>query len=146
MDWHMDRFADDEYYRRCSVIKDRGLPATLRFSQGNFMCVYLEPLPGWTALANDASIAEMRAGGWDYHISVSSRWAMSRRDMKVWEELRAEWDGREVLLEISHITSGATAVLSSSGLGGDRRIWTLFLKGPMGYKYRRNGHGLHVSM
>ena len=147
MEWYLQRFNDDEFERRRQHILTHGLPVRLRFPEhGNFACIYTDPMPSFVHLSNDAALAKARSEGWDYHVTIGKFSHMDAVDLMLWEALKSDYNGVEVVLEVQRITSGATAELRWTGLGADHRLWTLFLKGPAGYKYHINGHGLHVSM
>ena len=88
IEWYMQRFNDAEYYVRCEYIIANGLPVILNFTTGDFAAINLTPCDGFVDLANPNAIQLEMEKGWQYHISVTRRSAMSAGDAALWDELR----------------------------------------------------------
>ena len=137
----MDRPAD--FDARAAAILSSGLPCLIRCCQdGGFTRLELEPLPGWTHLANDDVVNKHMADDDPYHISLST-WPV---DGDVWARVVKRWHGVEVTIDIHRITTNGGAELAWTGVGADADLWHLYLAGSYAYKWWDNQYGLHISM
>ena len=132
-----------DFAERAAAIVADGLPCQIACrSDGGFTRLDLIPLPGWTHLADDATVAEHLAMGSHYHISLST-WPS---DEGAWCRICERWDGIVTTIRINRITSNGGAELAWTGLGSDPDLWTLYMEGSYKYKWHDNQYGLHISM
>ena len=142
-EWATSRPSKVDYDMRVANIIANGLPARLLAKwDGRFMCIECEPLDGWIWLATGESIAREMQGGWRPHISLS-KWT---GDTETFQRVVERYHEREVVLKISSVSSGATAMLAWEGVGADPDLWALYTGGEFAYKWHVNHFGLHVSL
>ena len=142
-EWVESRPSRPESEARVAHIVEHGLPARLRVKwESHFMRIECEPLEGWTWLATAESVAREMDGGWQPHISLS-KWT---GDAAAYQRVVERYHEREVVLKISSVSSGATAMLAWEGVGADPDLWALYTGGEFAYKWHVNHFGLHVSL
>jgi hypothetical protein len=142
-EWVQTRPTKEDYDARVAHVVGHGLPAKLKIAWDNsFLRIELEPLPGWTWLATDAAVASELANGRRPHISLS-KWTA---DGATYDRIVERYHNRDIVVNVSSVGSGATAVLAWEGIGADPDLWDLYINGEFGYKWTENSFGLHVSL
>ena len=110
----MERPADlaDRFAR---IVQD-GLPCRLRLvvQPWGWACLELEPLEGFTHLADPAMLASFSDAGWFYHITLGNR-----IPLEVLAEAASPWDGVRAVVPVWKVNDwSCVARLGSTGVGG----------------------------
>ena len=110
----MERPADLK--ARFEQILLHGLPCRLSLvtQPWGWSCLEVEPLEGFTHLADPAALALFSAEGWFYHITLGNG-----IPLEVLAELASRWDGVRVVLPVWRINEwSCVARLGPVGVGG----------------------------
>ena len=117
----------------------RGLPCRLHLvtKDSGWSCLEVDPLPGFVDLATPEQLVAWFATGWRYHVTLGHVPA------EALAEVRARWDGAEVLLWIWRVNDpSCVARLDSRGVGECPHVLRALRLGDPD----RAWFGLHISM
>ena len=117
-----------------------GLPCRLSLvtQPWGWSCLEVEPLEGFTHLADPAMLASFLETGWRYHITLGNN-----IPKEVLAEVAARWDGVETMLWVWRVNEwSCVARLDAKGVGG----CPLVLKAIQLGDPDRVWFGPHVSM
>ena len=142
MMWRVKYGPDDEYYARVDYIRQHGLPCKLTVEEDwDDLQLEVEPSPGWVHLATPWGLVNAWLRESFYHVSVTR--LAHRADSAAWWRIFNRWNNLDVVLNISNVRGGASAVLDYwEGPGADEDILTLRASSPNWY----SGDDLHLSM